>query len=289
MNSLEFCCYLNVSERFSKLGEYFQYSFVRNALVVAMLVSLCAAILGVFLVLKRYSTLSDGLSHVAFGAATIAATLGVFDTQLTLPITILAAIFILKVSPEKRTSGDAIIATVSVGALAVGYTVMSVGGGESNLGGDVCTALFGSSAILSAGSRELIFVTLMTVLLVVLTFIYRYKLLSVTFDEKFAKATGTRVGVYDTAIAVVCAVVIVVGMKLAGALLISALALFPALSAMRLTKGFSRVIVLSSIIGVISAAAGVLLSILLETPVGATIAAVDIIIYLIISLVKIKK
>lgn len=254
-----------------------------------MLVSLCAAILGVFLVLKRYSTLSDGLSHVAFGAATIAATLGVFDTQLTLPITILAAIFILKVSPEKRTSGDAIIATVSVGALAVGYTVMSVGGGESNLGGDVCTALFGSSAILSAGSRELILVTLMTVLLVVLTFIYRYKLLSVTFDEKFAKATGTRVGVYDTAIAVVCAVVIVVGMKLAGALLISALALFPALSAMRLTKGFSRVIVLSSIIGVISAAAGVLLSILLETPVGATIAAVDIIIYLIISLVKIKK
>ena len=289
MNSLEFCCYLNVSERFSKLGEYFQYSFVRNALVVAMLVSLCAAILGVFLVLKRYSTLSDGLSHVAFGAATIAATLGVFDTQLTLPITVLAAIFILKVSPEKRISGDAVIATVSVGALAVGYTVMSVGGGETNLGGDVCTALFGSSAILSAGSRELILVTLMTILLVVMTFIYRYKLLSVTFDEKFAKATGTRVGVYDTAIAVVCAVVIVVGMKLAGALLISALALFPALSAMRLTKGFSRVIVLSSIIGVISAAAGVLLSILLETPVGATIAAVDIIIYLIISLVKIKK
>lgn len=289
MNSLEFCCYLDISERFAKLGEYFQYSFVRNALVVAMLVSLCAAILGVFLVLKRYSALSDGLSHVAFGAATIAATLGVFDTQLTLPITVLAAIFILKVSPEKRTSGDAIIATVSVGALAVGYTVMSVGGGETNLGGDVCTALFGSSAILSIGSRELILVTLMTVLLVVLTFIYRYKLLLVTFDEKFAKATGTRSGVYDTAIAVVCAVVIVVGMKLAGALLISALALFPALSAMRLTKGFSRVIVLSSVIGVISAAAGVLLSILLETPVGATIAAVDIIIYLIVSLVKIKK
>ncbi len=286
---LQFSCTVSVSERLLKLSEYFKYSFVRNALIVSILIAVCAAILGVFLVLKRYSALGDGLSHVAFGAATVAATLGIFDTSLTLPITVIAAIFILRASPEKRTSGDAMIATVSVGALAVGYTVMSLGGGETNLGGDVCTALFGSSAILSVDTWELIFVALMTTVLVALTAIYKYKLLSVTFDERFAKATGTKTGVYDTAIAVVCAVVIVVGMKLAGALLISALALFPALSAMRLTKGFSRVLVISAVIGAISAALGVLISILLETPVGATVAAVDIVFYGIVSIIRFGK
>ncbi|MGM9644030.1 MAG: metal ABC transporter permease [Eubacteriales bacterium] len=280
---------LTLSERFAKICEYFEYPFVRHALIVSVLIAICAAILGVFLVLRRYSALGDGLSHVAFGAAALAATLGVFDTQLVLPVTVIAAIFILRLSPDKRASGDAVIAAVSVGALAIGYTVLSLGGGESNLGGDVCTALFGSSAILSVDTLEVIFVLAMTLILAALAVIYRYKLLSVTFDERFAKATGTKTGVYDTAIAVVCALVIVVGMKLAGALLISALALFPALSAMKLTRSFSRVLLISSVVGALSAAAGVLLSILLETPVGATIAAVDIIIYLIVSLVKIKK
>ena len=280
---------LTLSERFAKIGEYFEYPFVRNALFVSVLIAICAAILGVFLVLRRYSALGDGLSHVAFGAAALAATLGVFDTQLVLPVTVIAAIFILRLSPEKRASGDAVIAAVSVGALAIGYTVLSLGGGEANISGDVCTALFGSSAILSVDTLEVIFVLAMTIILAALAVIYRYKLLSVTFDERFAKATGTKTGVYDTAIAVVCALVIVVGMKLSGALLISALALFPALCAMKLTGSFSRVLLISAVVGGLSAAAGVLLSILLETPVGATIAAVDIIIYLVISLVKIKK
>ena len=280
---------LTLSERFAKIGEYFEYPFVRNALFVSVLIAVCAAILGVFLVLRRYSALGDGLSHVAFSAAALAATLGIFDTQLVLPVTVIAAIFILRLSPEKRASGDAVIAAVSVGALAIGYTVLSLGGGEANIGGDVCTALFGSSAILSVDTFEVIFVLAMTLILAALAVIYRYKLLSVTFDERFAKATGTKTGVYDTAIAVVCALVIVVGMKLSGALLISALALFPALCAMKLTRSFSRVLLISAVVGGLSAAAGVLLSILLETPVGATIAAVDIIIYLVISLVKIKK
>jgi zinc transport system permease protein len=280
---------LTLFERFAKIGEYFKYSFVRNALIVSVLIAVCAAILGVFLVLRRYSALGDGLSHVAFGAAALAATLGVFDTQLVLPVTVIAAIFILRLSPEKRASGDAVIAVVSVGALAIGYTVLSLGGGEANISGDVCTALFGSSAILSVDTLEVIFVLAMTLILAALAVIFKYKLLSVTFDERFAKATGTKTGVYDTAIAVVCALVIVVGMKLSGSLLISALALFPALCAMKLTRSFSRVLFISAVVGALSAAVGVIFSILLETPVGATIAAVDIIIYTVVSLVKIKK
>ena len=280
---------LTLFERFAKIGEYFKYSFVRNALIVSVLTAVCAAILGVFLVLRRYSALGDGLSHVAFGAAALAATLGVFDTQLVLPVTVIAAIFILRLSPEKRASGDAVIAVVSVGALAIGYTVLSLGGGEANISGDVCTALFGSSAILSVDTLEVIFVLAMTLILAALAVIFKYKLLSVTFDERFAKATGTKTGVYDTAIAVVCALVIVVGMKLSGSLLISALALFPALCAMKLTRSFSRVLFISAVVGALSAAVGVIFSILLETPVGATIAAVDIIIYTVVSLVKIKK
>ena len=280
---------LTLFERFAKIGEYFKYSFVRNALIVSVLIAVCAAILGVFLVLRRYSALGDGLSHVAFGAAALAATLGVFDTQLVLPVTVIAAIFILRLSPEKRASGDAVIAVVSVGALAIGYTVLSLGGGEANISGDVCTALFGSSAILSVDTLEVIFVLAMTLILAALAVIFKYKLLSVTFDERFAKATGTKTGVYDTAIAVVCALVIVVGMKLSGSLLISALALFPALCAMKLTRSFSRVLFISAVVGALSAAVGVIFSILLETPVGATIAAVDFIIYTVVSLVKIKK
>jgi len=276
----------SVAQRFGRIGEYFQYSFVRNALIASMLVALCAAILGVFLVLKRYSALSDGLSHVAFGAAALSAAFGALDTWLVLPFTVVAAVLILKTSPERRAMGDAVIATVSVGALAIGYTVMSLRGGESNLGGDVCTALFGSAEILAIDTVQLVAVSVMTLILVALVCIFRYRLLSVTYDDKFARATGGHAGAYEVAIAVVAAVVIVVGMKLAGALLISALAIFPALCAMRLTRSFGRVLLLSSVFGVASAIVGVLLSILLGSPVGATVAAVDIVVYGVVSLLK---
>ena len=207
---------------------------------------------------------------------------------VVLPVTVIAAVLILKTSPERRVMGDAVIATVSVGALAIGYTVMSLRGGEANLGGDVCTALFGSAEILSVDSSELLAVSVMTAVLVILVFVFRHRLLSVTFDERFARATGGHASAYEIAIAVVTAIVIVVGMKLAGALLISALAIFPALCAMRLFKSFGKVILFSAVIGVLSAAVGVMLSILLGTPVGATVAAVDIIAYGAFSLIKRK-
>ena len=214
---------VTLGERLERLPEYFRYSFVRNALLVTVLIALCAALLGVILVLRRYSLIGDGLSHVAFGAAAVAATLGVFDFSLTLPITVLAAILILKTGGKRRIMGDAIIATVSVGALAIGYLILDAGGGAANLGGDVCTALFGSSAILSIDRFELLFTLVLTIVLVALTAIFYYKLFSLTFDERFAHATGTRTEAYNLAIAAVTAVVIVVGMKLAGALLMSAL------------------------------------------------------------------
>ena len=284
--AIRFFSSVSFAERLARLNEYFEYSFVRNAFFAAILISFCAAIIGVFLVLKRYSALSDGLSHVAFGAAALSAAFGVFDSWIVLPVTVIAAVLILKASPERRVMGDAVIATVSVGALAIGYTVMSLRGGEANLGGDVCTALFGSAEILAVDSRQLIPIAVMTVFLVALVCVFRHRLLSVTYDERFARATGGHASVYEILIAVIVAVVIVVGMKLAGALLVSALAIFPALCAMRLFKSFGQVLLFSAVIGVFSAALGVVLSILLGAPVGATIAAVDVLIYGVVAIVK---
>lgn len=277
------------SERLSKISEYFaKYSFVRNALAVSVLIAVCAALIGVVLVLRRFSLIGDGLSHVAFGSATIAATFGILDLSLTLPITVLAAILILNTNEKRRIMGDAMIAVVSAAALAIGYLVLDAGGGASNLGGDVCTALFGSSAILAIDTRELVLTSSVTALLIALTVIFYRKIFSICFDERFAKATGTKTDLYNLAIAIVTAVVIVIGMKLAGALLISALIVFPASSAMKVCKSFKTVLPISAVIAVICALFGVILSILLETPVGATIAAVDILAYGIFSLAGLK-
>lgn len=277
---------LNFARAISRLGEYLSYGFIRNALIVTVLVSVSAALLGVVLVLKRYSLLGDGLSHVAFGAAAIAATLGILDLEMiTLPVTILAAVILLTLS-GKKIMGDAAVAIISAGALAVGYTIMKVGGGEANLGGDVCTALFGSQEILASDTTDIVITATITALLIVLTVIFRHKLFSLTLDERIARATGTKTWLYNLAIAVVTATVIVIGMKLAGALLISSLIIFPAMSAMRLCKSFKLTLLLSPIIAAIGALLGVLLSIILETPVGATIAAVDILIYVITHIIK---
>ena len=267
-------------ERLAKIPQYFaKYSFVRNALIVAVLIALCAALLGVVLVLRRFSLIGDGLSHVAFGAATVAATLGVFDFSLTLPVTVLAAILILNTSEKRRIMGDAMIAIISAASLAVGYLILDVGGGTASLGGDVCTALFGSSAILAIDTGELIFTAITTAILVALTVIFYYKIFSISFDERFAKATGTKTEAYNLGIAIITAVVIVIGMKLAGALLMSALIVFPAMAAMKVCKSFKLTIIAAAVIAVVCAIFGVLLSILLETPVGATIAATDIVAY----------
>ncbi len=290
MNYFSLSILSSVPQRLAKIPEYLgNYSFVRNALAVSIMIALCAALLGVVLVLRRFSLIGDGLSHVAFGAATIAATLGIFDFSLTLPITVIAAVLILKSSEKRRIMGDAMIAMISAASLAIGYLVLDAGGGASNLGGDVCTALFGSSAILSIDTAELIFTAAVTVILVALTVIFYYKIFSIGFDESFAKATGTKTDVYNLCIAIVTAVVIVIGMKLAGALLISALIVFPAMSAMKICKSFKFTLIVAATISVICATFGVLLSIVLETPVGATIAAIDILAFGIFSVVGRKK
>ena len=277
------------SERLSNLVEYFDYAFVRNALAVTVLIALCSALLGVVLVLRRFSLIGDGLSHTAFGAAAIAAALGIFDMTLTLPITLLSAILILKANEKRRMGGDAIIAVVSAGALALGYLVLEASGGAANLGGDVCTALFGSSAILSIDTKELIITVAVTATLITLTVIFYHKLFSITFDERFAKATGTATNAYNLAFAAVTAVVIVIGMKLAGALLMSALIVFPAMAAMRVCKSFKATLIAAPTIAVICAVFGVLLSIVLETPVGATVAAVDVLTYGVFAIVGKRK
>ena len=271
---------------FELLRLYLSYGFVRNALIVSVLVSICAALLGVVLILKRYSLLGDGLSHVAFGAAAIAATLGILDLEIiTLPVTICSAVILLTLS-GKKIMGDAAVAILSTGSLAIGYTIMKIGGGEVNLGGDVCTALFGSQEILASTTSDVILTASFALLLIALTFFFRHRLLALTLDERVARASGTNTTLYDLVIAIVTATVIVTGMKLAGALLISSLIIFPAMSAMRLCKSFRLSLLLSPIIAAVGALFGVIISIVLETPVGATVAAFDILTYIVIHIIK---
>ena len=262
----------------TRLSEYFAFSFVRYAFVVSILISLCAALLGVSLVLKRYSMIGDGLSHIAFGAGSVSAILNVTGMAITLPATIATAVLLLTSKSKKKIMGDSAIAMLSAGSLALGYLLLNVTETTSaNLSGDVCTSLFGSTSILTLSASD---VTLCFVLalIVIFAFVFFYnKLFSVTFDERFSSATGTRVNVYNLGVAILSAVVIVIGMKLVGALLISALIIFPALSAMRICKSYKGVIVALGVISMLSACAGLLLALLLETPVGAGIVCVNII------------
>ena len=265
-------------EIFVRLCEYFSFSFVRYAFVVAILISLCAALLGVSLVLKRYSMIGDGLSHIAFGAGAVSAVLSVTGMAITLPATIATAVLLLTSKSKKKIMGDSAIAMLSAGSLAMGYLLLNLTGtNSSNLSGDVCTSLFGSTSILTLSKGD---VTLCLVLaaVVIFTFVFLYnKIFAVTFDERFSKATGIKVNFYNLIIAIMSAVVIVIGMKLVGALLISALIIFPALSAMRVAKSYKGVIVISSVVAVLSAVVGLLLALVLETPVGAGIVCVNIV------------
>ena len=260
-----------------KLSEYFSFSFVRYAFVVGILVSLCAALLGVSLVLKRYSMIGDGLSHVAFGAGAVSAALNVTGMAISLPATVATAVLLLTTKSKKKIMGDSAIAMLSAGSLALGYLLLNVTDTtSSNLSGDVCTSLFGSTSILTLSKGD-VSVSLALAIVVILVFVFFYnKLFSVTFDERFASATGTRVNLYNLTVAIMSAVVIVIGMKLVGALLISALVIFPALSAMRICKSYKGVIFASAAIAIISSGAGLVLALLLETPVGAGIVCVNI-------------
>ena len=262
---------------FEKLAQYMEYPFVRYALIVGTLIALCSSLLGVILVLKRFSFIGDGLSHVAFGAMAVAAVLNVSnDMTVVIPVTVLCAVLLLRSGQNAKIKGDASIAMLSVGALAIGYLLMNVFSTSSNVSGDVCSTLFGSTSILTLTKPEVAICVVLS-LLVSAAFIFFYnKIFAVTFDEAFAKASGTPAGIYNLVLAVIIAVVIVLAMNLVGSLLISALIIFPALSAMSIFKSFKSVTVFSAILSVICTSAGIIISILAGTPVGSTIVAADI-------------
>ena len=264
-----------------KLSYYWQFPFVRYALIVGCLVALCSSLLGVTLVLKRYSFIGDGLSHVAFGVMAVATVLNLTNQMvLVMPFTILAAVLLLQTGEKARVKGDAAIAMVSVSALALGYMVMNIFPSKSgNISGDVCTTLFGSTSILTLSSTDVVLsIVLSSVVILLFVFLYN-RIFAVTFDENFVRATGMPARTYNLIIAVIIAVIIVLGMNLVGSLLISALVIFPALSAMRLMHTFRGVVVLSACISLFAALTGMLISILFSTPVGATIVSVDLVVY----------
>ena len=262
--------------------DYLQYPFVRYALIVGVLIALCSSLLGVTLVLKRFSYIGDGLSHVAFGGLAIASVLKFTNKmELILPITVISAILLLRTGQNAKIKGDAAIAMISVGALAFGYLLMNIFSTSSNLSGDVCSTLFGSTSILTL-TREEVWVCIALSVIVVAIFILFYnKIFAVTFDENFSIATGTNAGAYNLLIAIVIAVIIVLAMNLVGSLLISALVIFPALSAMRVFRSFKSVTICSAVFSVICAFLGMVISILAGTPVGSTIVAVDVVAFLI--------
>ncbi len=279
-----------MAELFEKLSLYLQYPFVRYALIVGVLIALCSSLLGVTLVLKRFSFIGDGLSHVAFGAMAIAAVVGLTNEMpLVLAITVVSAVLLLRTGQNAKIKGDAAVAMISVGALAIGYLLMNLFSKSSNLSGDVCSTLFGSTSILTLTRTEVWICAVLSVVVVAVFILFYNKIFSVTFDESFARATGTRAGLYNLLIAVVIAVIIVLAMNLVGSLLISALVIFPALSAMRVFKNFKAVTICSAVFSVACALFGILISILAGTPVGSTIVAVDIVgffIFLVIGSVK---
>ena len=267
-----------------KLILYWQYPFVRYALAVGVLISLCSSLLGVTLVLKRFSFIGDGLSHVAFGAMAVAAVFNLTnDMPLVLAITILSAILLLRTGQNTKIKGDAAVAMISVGSLAIGYLLMNLFSTSSNLSGDVCSTLFGSTSILTLTKTEVRLCAALSVLVVAAFVLFYHKIFAVTCDESFASATGVKTGIYNLLIAIIIAVIIVLAMNLVGSLLISALIIFPALSAMRLFKSFCSVTVCSAILSVFCSLLGILISILAGTPVGSTIVAVDILMFLLFS------
>ena len=261
-----------------KLIFYFQYPFVRYALIVGVLIALCSSLLGVTLVLKRFSFIGDGLSHVAFGAMAVASVLNFTNNMIfILPVTVICAVLLLRTGQNTKIKGDSAIAMISVGALAIGYLLMNLFATGPNLSGDVCSTLFGSTSILTLARGQVVLCSILSVAVVVVFVTFYHKIFCVTFDETFAKATGMKTDFYNLLIAIITAVIIVLAMNLVGSLLISALVIFPALSAMRVYKTFFGVTVCSVVLSVICAVIGILLSILAGTPVGSTIVATDIV------------
>ncbi len=275
-----------MADIFNTLALYLQKPFVVNAVIVGVLIALCSSLLGVTLVLKRYSFIGDGLSHVAFGAMAVAAVVGLTDDMpLVLAVTVISAVLLLRMGKNAKIKGDAAIAMISVGSLAVGYLLMNLFSTSSNISGDVCSTLFGSTSILTLSPFDVWMCVILSIVVVLFFVLFYNRIFSVTFDESFAQATGQRANVYNLLIAIVIAVIIVVSMQLVGSLLISALVIFPSLSAMRVFKSFRSVTVCSAVVSVVCALTGLLTSILAGTPVGSTIVAADIVVFIIFSII----
>lgn len=267
-------------EILAKIPEYLSYPFVRYAFIAGVLVALCSSLLGVTLVLKRYSFIGDGLSHVAFGAMAIAAIFSVSnELMIVMPVTIIAAILLLKGGQNAKIKGDAALAMLSVGSMAAGYLLLNMFSASANVSGDVCSTLFGSTSILTLTDRDVLVCVIMSILVICVFLLFYNKIFAITFDENFAVATGVSASLYNLLIAVITAIIIVLAMNLVGALLTSALMIFPALSAMRVFNTFRNVIICSAVVAVFSAALGILVSIMISSPVGATIVVVDLIVF----------
>lgn len=265
---------------FETLATYFAYPFVRYALIVGVLIALSSSLLGVTLVLKRFSFIGDGLSHVAFGAIAIATILDLGNNMaVVMPITVLAAVWLLRTGQHTKIKGDAAVAMLSVGSLAIGYLLLNIFSKSTNISGDVCSTLFGSTAILTLTKLDVWLSIGISIFVILVFLLFYHKIFSVTFDETFSQATGLQASRYNLLIAIITAVVIVLAMNLVGSLLISALIIFPALSAMRLFKNFRAVILCSAVMSVVCAFVGIIVSILASTPVGSTIVAMDIVMF----------
>ena len=273
-------------EFFENIATYFQFQFVQYAFIVGILIALCSSLLGVTLVLKRFSFIGDGLSHMAFCTMAVAAVVNLTNSMiLSLPITIIAAIILLRSSTNAKIKGDAAVAMLAVGSLAMGYLLMNVFPTSSNVSADVCTTLFGSVSILTLSTFEVWMCFGLSLLTVTVFIVFYNKIFAVTFDENFARATGVKANIYNLVIAVVTAIIIVLAMNLVGSLLISALIIFPALSSMRIFKSFKSVTICSAIISVVCTAIGIMASIIAGTPVGPTIVLADIVTFFIFFLV----
>lgn len=269
----------------SRLLYYLSFPFVRYALIAGVAVSLCAGLLGVTLVLKRYSMMGDGMSHVAFGAMAIAAVMGWAPLAVALPVTVIASVLLLWAGERGRLRGDASIAVLSCGALAIGYLALSLSPSANN-GNFSEDALFGSSSMLTLTAGEVWLCVGLAAAVIIFFLLCFQRIFSVTFDERFATVCGVRVSLYNVMLAVVCGVVIVLAMKMVGALLVSALIIFPALSAMRIFKSFRAVTLCAGVLSVLGSVTGLIVSILLETPTGATVVAVHLILFGLSSLVR---
>lgn len=263
----------------SSLITMFSYPFMVRAIVVGGLISLCAALLGVSLVLKRYSMIGDGLSHVGFGAMAVAMALGLAPLAVAVPVVIIAAFLLLRISESSRIKGDSAIALISTGSLAVGVLTVSV---TSGMTADVSNYMFGSILAMSVSDVRLSIV--LSVIVLLLFIVFYNKIFAITFDENFARATGTKTGLYNMLIALLTAVTIVLGMRMMGALLISSLVIFPALTSMRVFKSFRSVIISSALVSVICFAIGISISFLCGTPAGASIVIVNIGAFLVFAL-----